>query len=50
MTNKTDTVGVCPECGAEIRPFQILVEYEQDDGTTGRFADCHACDEVVRPE
>ena len=50
MSDKTEPLGICPKCGAEIEPFQLLVEYEKDDGTTGRFAECESCGEVVRPE
>ena len=50
MPPKTELLGVCPECEAKIRSSQILIEYEQADGSTGRFADCFACDEVVKPE
>ncbi|QSG16367.1 Zn finger protein, C2C2 type (plasmid) [Halapricum desulfuricans] len=50
MSDQTEPLGMCPMCGAEIEPFQLLVEYEKDDGTTGRFAECESCGEVVRPE
>jgi len=50
MSNKTEPLGVCPDCGAEIQQLQLLVEYEKDDGTIGRFAECVSCDEVVKPE
>jgi len=50
MSNETEPLGVCPDCGAEIQPFHLLVEYEKDDGTRGRFAECEQCSEVVTPE
>jgi hypothetical protein len=50
MPTETEPLGVCPECGADIDHVQILIEYEQEDGETGRFAECFACNEVVRPE
>lgn len=50
MPPATDPLGVCPECGADIALGQILIEYEQEDGKIGRFAECFACDKVVRPE
>lgn len=50
MPDETDTLGVCPDCGAELLPSQLLVEYEKDDGSQGVFADCYDCDKVVRPE
>jgi len=50
MPTETEPLGVCPECEADIDPLQILIEYEQEDGETGRFVECFGCDEVVRPE
>jgi formate dehydrogenase maturation protein FdhE len=50
MSNESDSLGVCPECGAEIRASQILVEYTTEDGATERFADCYSCETVVHPE
>lgn len=48
--SSADSLGVCPDCGTEIQPYQVLVEYETEDGETDRFAECFSCDEVVRPE
>jgi len=50
MSSKSDPLGACPECEAEIHPHQTLVEYETDEGEIDRFVDCYACDEVVKPE
>lgn len=50
MPTETEPLGVCPECEAEIDPVQMLIEYEQEGGETGIFAECYACDKVVRPE
>jgi len=50
MPPETETVGVCPECGAEIGPGQILIEYEQEDRSRGLFAECYACEAVVSPQ
>jgi hypothetical protein len=49
MPPEPEPLGVCPECEAEIEPYQLLIEYEQKDGETGRFVECFACDEVVSP-
>jgi hypothetical protein len=50
MSNESDSLGVCPECGTELRAGQILVEYTTADGTTEYFADCYSCETVVHPE
>jgi hypothetical protein len=50
MPPEAEPLGVCPECGADITPGQVLIKYKQDDGETGRFAECFSCDEVVRPK
>jgi len=50
MSNESEPLGVCPECGDEIHPYQVLVEYETEEGETDRFVECYSCDEVVRPE
>jgi RNA polymerase-binding transcription factor DksA len=49
MATDTNSLGICPECGAEIQAFQLLIEYEQENGTRGRFAECLSCDAVIRP-
>jgi len=43
-------LGRCPKCGEELSIAYILVEYEKDDGTTGIWAECPTCDEVVSPQ
>lgn len=40
--------GECPECGSEIRPAYVLIEYARDDGTTAMFAECPECGDVVK--
>ncbi len=50
MNSDSSPIGHCPECGAELSPGQKLIEYEASAGTTGVFAECYSCDEVVRPE
>ncbi|WP_191967160.1 MULTISPECIES: hypothetical protein [Haloferax] len=50
MNSDSSTIGRCPECGAELSPGQKLIEFEESEGTTGVFAECYSCDEVVRPE
>ena len=50
MTSDSTALGRCPDCGEEIEAYQSLIEFEEADGTTGVFAECYSCDEVVRPE
>ncbi len=50
MTSDSTALGRCPDCGEEIASHQSLIEFEEADGTTGVFAECYSCDEVVRPE
>jgi len=49
MTDDTPTHGRCPGCGEGISAAYILVEYEKNDGTTGIWAECPTCDDVVSP-
>jgi hydrogenase maturation factor HypF (carbamoyltransferase family) len=49
MSNTRGSVGVCPDCGTEIRPGWTLIEYERSDGTMDRFAECGECASVVTP-
>jgi len=49
MTDDTPTHGRCPGCGEGISAACILVEYEKNDGTTGIWAECPTCDDVVSP-
>ncbi|WP_449271783.1 DUF7837 family putative zinc-binding protein [Haloferax litoreum] len=50
MTRNSSTLGRCPDCGEEIDASQSIIEFEDADGSTGVFAECYSCDEVVRPE
>ena len=50
MTQNASVLGRCPECGADISRAWLLIEYEKTDGTTGIWAECPACGEVVSPE
>jgi endogenous inhibitor of DNA gyrase (YacG/DUF329 family) len=43
-------LGRCPKCGKELSSAYVLVEYKKDDGTTGIWAECPICDEVVNPQ
>jgi endogenous inhibitor of DNA gyrase (YacG/DUF329 family) len=49
MSHEQSSVGECPDCGREIRSTNTLISYEKDDGTTGIFAECPECDDVVEP-
>ncbi|WP_226023718.1 hypothetical protein [Halomicrobium salinisoli] len=44
------TLGVCPDCGSEIRPVHAIIEYEKPDGQTGVYAECPECTDVVESE
>lgn len=43
------TMGICPNCSELIADREILVEYERSDGSTGVYAECPDCREVVAP-
>lgn len=40
--------GECPRCGTDVPAFNVLIEYETDDGV-GMFAECPSCRDVVAP-
>jgi len=44
------SLGRCPDCGERISRAWLLVEYEKDNGTTGIWAECPSCEDVVSPE
>jgi len=50
MSNSNGVLGACPQCGREILHAYLLIEYEAADGTTGRWAECPECDEVIDPD
>jgi predicted RNA-binding Zn-ribbon protein involved in translation (DUF1610 family) len=43
-------LGRCPNCGEEIPETWLILEYEKADGTTGTWAECPGCRDVVAPE
>lgn len=43
-------LGRCPDCQAKIASFDVLIEYEADDGQPAVWAECPTCSEVVHPE
>lgn len=49
MNSDSSTLGRCPECDTQISSAWILVEYTKDDGTTGIWAECPDCGDVVSP-
>ena len=49
MTDANDPLGACPQCGYEISPAYLLIEYESEDGTEGIWAECPEYAEVVDP-
>jgi NAD-dependent SIR2 family protein deacetylase len=42
-------LGDCPNCGESVTEPWLLIEYEREDGDPGRYAECPACGDVVRP-
>jgi hypothetical protein len=44
------TLGLCPDCGTEIATYNVLIEYETDDGQPAPWAECLEGREVVHPE
>jgi len=50
MSDSNGALGACPQCGREIPQAYLLIEYEAEDGTTGRWAECPECDEVIDPD
>jgi hypothetical protein len=50
MTDDIPKRGRCPECDEDISVAHVLVEYEKNNGTTGIWAECPICDDVVSPE
>ena len=50
MTDPDDVLGECPQCNHEIPPAYLLIEYEAEDGTIGRWAECPECTDVVSPD
>lgn len=50
MMQDQSSPGVCPRCDRELAAGSVLITYEKSDGTTGLFAECPVCADVVRPE
>jgi NAD-dependent SIR2 family protein deacetylase len=50
MSPDSSSLGHCPDCGRSIPPGWKLIEYEQEDGSMGVFAECPSCEEVIKPE
>lgn len=49
MMHNQSAPGVCPRCNHELAAGSVLITYEKSDGTTGLFAECPVCADVVRP-
>lgn len=43
-------LGLCPECRTEIVTYNVLIEYETEDGNQATWAECPGCGKVVHPE
>lgn len=50
MATQNAPLGSCSFCGATVSRQDTIIEYERDDGSTGIWAECPACREVVDPE
>jgi hypothetical protein len=50
MPTDDSLLGRCPDCGDPISDAWLLVEYSEDDGTDGVWAECPSCEDVVAPE
>jgi len=50
MCDSNGILGTCPQCGREIPRAYLLIEYDAEDGTTGCWAECPECDEVINPD
>jgi len=50
MSKKHNELGCCSFCGTTITASQAIITYDTDDGTTGIWAECPKCDEIVDPE
>lgn len=48
--NDDPHLGVCPNCGHDIRLMDELITYERSDDSIGVFAECPACGAVIDPE
>lgn len=49
MTDTVPEPGTCPFCESAIPAGATLVEYEVD-GEARIFAECHECEEPVKPQ
>ena len=45
---RSSTLGRCPDCAATVSTFDVLIEYETDEGCAV-WAACPDCGEVVHP-
>jgi uncharacterized Zn finger protein len=49
MMSDDSRLGVCPNCGHDIRPIDELITYERSDNSIGVFAECPSCTAVIAP-
>lgn len=45
-----EPLGECPNCSESIADCDVLIRYDRSDGSTGVYAECPDCREVVAPE
>lgn len=43
-------LGACPNCSEAIADHDVIIEYECTDGSTGVYAECPDCREIIAPE
>jgi hypothetical protein len=49
MTPDEAILGRCPDCDEPIPETWLILEYEKEDGTVGKWAECPECRDVVAP-
>ena len=48
--DEASTVGQCPDCGAALASYDVLIEYETGAGERACWAGCPQCQAVVHPD
>lgn len=48
-STRTSRTGVCPVCGTDLVPWDVLIEYERPDGEPASYAECPDCRSIVHP-
>ncbi len=48
-TKSKKVLGNCSFCQAEVQHRHVIIDYENDDGESGYWAECPNCNEIVDP-